>query len=428
MDDSDSESDSQFSVTADSVQDGNMNITIEDGIEVAEDVFNQGEAVEISSHNESDNEEEGEASGLVMPERKRKLPAPVWKCAEKVEGGGKCNMCGKIYRCTGGNTSGIINHMLTQHPAKPEVKVLMMEMNNKKQKLKLKTQEKQKKAKKQPSILSFSTKRGLMDQRKQKKIEESLVKMTVMMNRPFSDVDNPHFRQLLYAAEPNFICPSAKKHTSKFDEMAVEVKKSLKKEIIKDVTEAGHKTIIVTSDHGTSGDRLMTKENAVTVARTTEDFVIKKDIVKMLVCKEVQTGKQIKTEVKGALEEGAGYDDSWLVDWVTDGEAKQLNATDPSNHPEVKMKIAHRSKCVDHTLELGSEETNNQCPNTKIPVHKVRALVNYLKDSSKARVFFHNIMLEAGVTPLSMIQGTANRWFFKYSEVRRALPGKSEFN
>ena len=61
----------------------------------------------------------------------------------------------------------------------------------------------------------------------------------------------------------------------------------------------------------------MTKENAVTVARTTKDFVIKKDIVKMLVCKEVQTGKQIRTEVKKALEEGAG-----LVDWVTDGEAK----------------------------------------------------------------------------------------------------------
>jgi hypothetical protein len=76
MGDSDSESDSQFSVTADSVQDGNMNITMEDGIEMAEDVFNQGEAVEISSHNESDNEEEGEASGLVMPERKRKPPAP----------------------------------------------------------------------------------------------------------------------------------------------------------------------------------------------------------------------------------------------------------------------------------------------------------------------------------------------------------------
>ena len=153
MGDTDSESDGQFSVTADSVQDGNMNHTIEDGIEMDEDGIYQGG--EISSQDESGSEEEEEASGLVMPERKRKLPAPVWKCAEKVEGGGKCNMCGKVYRCTGGNTSGIINHMLTQHPAKPEVKVMMMEMSNKKQKLKLKTQEKQKKAKNQPSILSF---------------------------------------------------------------------------------------------------------------------------------------------------------------------------------------------------------------------------------------------------------------------------------
>jgi hypothetical protein len=140
---------------------------------------------------------------------------------------------------------------------------------------------------------------------------------------------------MLYIAEPNYICPSVRKHTTTFDKMAVEVRESLKKEIMNDVTESGLKTITVSSDHGTSGDRLMTKENAVIVARTTDDFLIKKDIVMMLQCEESQTGKQIRTEVKGALKERAGYDESWLVNWVTDGESKQLNATDPTKHPEL---------------------------------------------------------------------------------------------
>ena len=112
--------------------------------------------------------------------------------------------------------------------------------------------------------------------------------------------------------------------------MAIKVKDDLKKEIIKDVTKAGHKTITITSDHGTHSDRFHSKENAVTVARTTDDFVIKKDILVMLDCKESQTGKQIKGEVKAALVERACYQEDWKVNWVTDGESKQLNASNPN--------------------------------------------------------------------------------------------------
>jgi hypothetical protein len=66
------------------------------------------------------------------------------------------------------------------------------------------------------------------------------------------------------------------------------------------------------------------------VSRTTDNFVIKKDIIQMLKCEESQTGKQIRTDVKEALIKGAGYEEDWIVNWVTDGEAKQLSATDPS--------------------------------------------------------------------------------------------------
>ena len=66
-----------------------------------------------------------------------------------------------------------------------------------------------------------------------------------------------------------------------FDAEAAIVQEKLKKDITKDITDAGHKSIHITSDHGTSSDQFRTKKNALTVARCDKDFVIKKDIVKM---------------------------------------------------------------------------------------------------------------------------------------------------
>ena len=78
--------------------------------------------------------------------------------------------------------------------------------------------------------------------------------MTVGMNLPFSIVDNHYFQNLIFTAEPNYITPSRRRHTLNFDKEALVVQESLKKEIIKDITDAGHKTIHITSDHGTSPD------------------------------------------------------------------------------------------------------------------------------------------------------------------------------
>ena len=97
------------------------------------------------------------------------------------------------------------------------------------------------------------------------------------MNKPFSDVENPFFRKLLHTAEPNFICPSKTTHTAQFDIAASKVKADLKKEMVKDVTTSGHKTITVTIDHGTHSDRFHTP-----LSRMTDNFVIKKDIIQML--------------------------------------------------------------------------------------------------------------------------------------------------
>ena len=42
---------------------------------------------------------------------------------------------------------------------------------------------------------------------------------------------------------------------------------------------------------------------------------------------------------------------------MTDGEAKQLNVTNPALRHHVDMKIIYRGKCVDHKIELVTDES-----------------------------------------------------------------------
>ena len=81
---------------------------------------------------------------------------------------------------------------------------------------------------------------------------------------------------------------------------------------------------------------LQDEENAVIVSRTTAYFYIKIDVTQMLDSRKSQIGKQIRIEVKASEKSQAGWEDDLKVIWVTDGEAKQLNATEPGNHEEVE--------------------------------------------------------------------------------------------
>ena len=280
---------------------------------------------------------------LVMPARKLKEPSPVWNCADKVEGGAKCKFCLRYFKCTLGSTSSICNHLLTKHGDIEAVKTMQSDVKKKKAALKVKRLQdfKKKSSNKQPSILNFSKRRGIMDPLKKKKLDEALVKMTIAMNRPFSDVENHFFRKVIFVAEPNYLCPSRTRNTSNFDGMAKKVKKDLEEEINKDITDAGHKTLTICTDHGTSADKFRTKKNAVTVARTTKDFVIKKDTLKLMVCEVPQTGAQIRKDVKKALMEGAGWKEGVKINWVTDNESKQINARNPLKHHAIGLPTFH---------------------------------------------------------------------------------------
>ena len=106
----------------------------------------------------------------------------------------------------------------------------------------------------------------MIDPVKKKNLDLALIQMTIGMNRPFNDVENHFFRKVLFIAEPNYICPSRRSHCSRFVEASLLIRSELKEEIMKDVKDAGHRTISITSDHGTSSDQFRTKKNALTLA------------------------------------------------------------------------------------------------------------------------------------------------------------------
>ena len=65
----------------------------------------------------------------------------------------------------------------------------LLELNKKSKKKK--KNEKMKKARSQPSMINFTTGRGIIDNLQTKKIDQALLKTMVVMNRPFLDVEHP---------------------------------------------------------------------------------------------------------------------------------------------------------------------------------------------------------------------------------------------
>ena len=105
---------------------------------------------------------------------------------------------------------------------------------------------------------------------------------------------------------------------------------------MKDLAEVDFKSVHLTSDHGTSNDRFRTHKNVLTLSRCTKDFNIKTDLVAVISCHGSQTGETIRSDVKRELDV-VGREEDWSIDWVTDGEAKQVNARAPGKHNRVGL-------------------------------------------------------------------------------------------
>ena len=318
---------------------------------------------ETDNESEESNSEEGEdgdsGGGLHVPSRKRKLVSPVWTCgaAVKTERGSKCTLCGKEFISKTFNTSNIIKHIIEKHKNNEASVKLKEEIGAKKKKVEEIKRVKEKKAKEtkklsQSSMLTFTTKAAhLMDPLKKKRIEDAIIKYTIVENESLSIVEKHSFRNMLFQIEPSYICPSHTKFTRMVDSFVNSTRETFIKELAKDLSNVEFKTVQLTSDHGTSNDRFRSHKNVLTITRCTNDFQIKTDLVALISCDGSQTGEVIRTDVRNELDK-IGRDDSWHVDWVTDGEAKQVNARAPGKHPRVGLNTYLCGTCVDHTLHL----------------------------------------------------------------------------
>lgn len=197
-------------------------------------------------------EEVYDVEGDAQPQRKRKVPAPVWEHGgQKIEGGSKCLLCGKEYKSDINNTTNLVKHILTKHKKSEEAKELAKAKEAKKQKTEGEKKEKEKKERetkkfKQGRIDTFVKKAAPIDPLKKKDIERKIVEYLTVENKSFDTVEKESFRKLLFSAEPAFICPSRRTITNQFDRVAESIKASLKDEICKDLSETDVKAVHIT--------------------------------------------------------------------------------------------------------------------------------------------------------------------------------------
>ena len=395
-----------------------------DGGSSDEDVANEGNDAATDAGNEGVIDVEAEAT----PTRKRIAAAPVWQHGgEKIEGGSKCKLCGKTYKSDINNTTNLTAHILRKHKGSEEARLLKEETEEKRRKVDERQKQQEEKSKErnkfsQSKITSFAKKSSPIDPVKKKKIDQSVVEYLVLENKPFQTVEKESFRSLLHAANPSYICPSKRSVIRLFDVAAVQVQKKLKEEIKQDLDGLEVKAVHITSDHGTSSDRFKSHKNAVTLSRCTDQFEIKTDTLAVLKVEGSQTGDRIRGDIKGVLDE-VGRQEDWHTNWVTDGESKQKSAREVGRHAQVGLRTTHTASCVDHTAHLAVEDSleGRGVRGVKEATDRVRQLLNKMKDSHKMKEAFQEVMREMGEDPLALIQGTSNRWYYKFMEAERVL-------
>lgn len=160
----------------------------------------------------------------------------------------------------------------------------------------------------------------------------------------------------------------------------------------------------------------------MTLSRCTKDFEIKTDTVAVMKVEGSQTGETIRSDVKRELVL-MGWEEDWLLGWVTDNEAKQKSAREVGRHNNVGLRTCHTASCVDHTAHLAVEEAleGRGVIDVKETMDRVRRLINKMKDSHKLKEEFVAVMIAANEKPLALIQGTSNRWYFILMEAMRVL-------
>lgn len=316
----------------------------------------------LSDDDTVNNNEDDEDDGLVKVKRKKKDPAPVWSCGgEKMEGGASCKLCGKVFKSENFNTTNITDHIINKHANTTEGKRLKLLRKEKREQANIKRKAKQMKKKEknkfqQSSMMNFVKKSAGIDPLRKRKIEDSVINLIVVENEALELVEKHSFRKLLHVLEPGYICSSRRTYTKKIKDLNIKIKEDLKDDIAKDLEEVPDQVVNITSDHGTSKDRFHTHKNVLTLSRCTKDFKIKTDTVDVIKCDGSQNGRVIRTDIRDKLDE-AGRKDSWIVNWTTDGEAKQINARARGKHQDVGMETWYTGS--NYSIVMQSDNSSN---------------------------------------------------------------------
>jgi hypothetical protein len=315
-------------------------------MEEQDNIVREGGDEETAEEEVSDEEAAENNNVDLIPSPKRKKrdnPALVYDFgAKKIEGGVKCEICGQKYKVSDGNTSNITRHILKRHKDTEQGRLLEVATNKRKaaseeQKnaKKQKVMDKEKGKQMQSSILTFVSK-PVIDIIQKKKVDEALMKFLVVEAEPLEMIEKHGFRDFVYQLQPGYICPSRKTLTRRLKIFIEQLKEDLKSELKKDLEDVEDKVINITSDHGTSGDKWRTHQNALTLSRCTSKFYIKTDTIGVMKCDGSQSGRVIRTDVRDELDK-VGREAGWRINWTTDGEAKQKNARAKGKHREVGM-------------------------------------------------------------------------------------------
>ena len=104
-----------------------------------------------------------------------------------------------------------------------------------------------------------------------------------MENISFAKVDKSSLRKLLFRGNPDYLSPSItiKQLVNKKSNI---VEAALKKKISKDSVDAGHITVSIMFDGGSAKDKMKSKKHAITIHRTTKEFEIKMDTIRLDKC------------------------------------------------------------------------------------------------------------------------------------------------
>ena len=251
--------------------------------------------------------------------------------------------------------------------------------------------------------------------RKQKEdLDKAVTQHFICSNSPFMEVEEHSFREMLFKLNLSYIAPSCVTVGKIVDELKLEVKSALKNKVASEINKTSHRTVHTTFDHGSSSDPFHSKKLAISLHYMTSDWVLKTETLGEFKCEGSQTGAVIRDKVKEALSE-VGYDGTWKVCMTTDNAKNVSSARAVGRHAQVGLIVVYDGGCVDHLLHLVIEEamTPPDLKPMREGLEKVSQLVKYLKESSLALQAFLQCQEDLGMQPISPIQGTSNRWYFK---------------